>query len=157
MFFLKDGAQHPKGPYLPLGARAVLLVIPNQFSAYILAVMKGRVWVLPGVAMTALMSLNIVDFQLMTFSIVLLSGPINCAFICFWGDLDLKIPPVKFLFSCTYYIIHIQKEHVYPYTQIFVCAISGKKIFTWKKIGNMERFGRQAMNRWCEGAQHAAL
>lgn len=95
--------------------------------------MKRRVWVLPGVAMTILMSLNIIDFQLMTFSIVLLSGPNNYVFICFWGDLDLKTPPVKFLFNCTYYIINIQKEHIYPYTQIFVCAISGKKILTWKK------------------------
>lgn len=50
---------------------------------------------LPGVAMATLMSLKMIDFQQVTSSIVLLSGPNNCTSMHFCGDLDLQIPPVK--------------------------------------------------------------
>lgn len=51
---------------------------------------------LPGTAMATLMSLKIIDFQQMTSSIALLSGPSSCASLHLFGDLALKTSPVKF-------------------------------------------------------------
>jgi len=96
----------------------------------------------------------------MTSSTVLLSGTNNCASIHFCGDLDLKTPPV--IFSVQLHILqNVQRVRtcLSVHTDLCLCfSISGKQGFTLKKKGgNMERFGWQAMNRGCEGAQHAAL
>lgn len=81
----------------------------------------------------------------------LLSGPNNCDSICFCGDLKLRTSPVKF--STQLHILQfIQRIEMCLSVHTNLCfSISGKQRFTLKekKKGNMERFGRQAMNRGC--------
>lgn len=90
---------------------------------------------LPGVAVATLMSLKFIDFQQMTSSTVLLSGPNNCTSIWFCGDLDLKTPAVKF--SVQLHILqNIQRIRtcLSIHTDLCLCfSISGKQRFTLRK------------------------
>lgn len=77
---------------------------------------------LPGIAMATLMSLKIIDFQQMTSSIALLSGPSSCASIHLCGDLALKTSPVKF--SVPLHVLqNRQRIRTAICTQICLCAV----------------------------------
>lgn len=112
--------------------------------------MNRRVWVLPGTAMATLMSLKIIDFQQMTSSIALLSGPSSCASLHLFGDLALKTSPVKF--SVQLHILqNRQRIRTSISTQIWslCCSISGKQRFTL----NQKKKKKKETWRGLEGKQ----
>lgn len=91
----------------------------------------------------------------------LLSEPNNYGSICLCGDLKLRTSPVKF--STQLHILqNIQRigTHLSVHTNLGG-FISGKQKVHFKgggeKKGNMERFGRQAMNRGCPACSVGVL